>query len=113
MNGYQEFLSAAYQGQGGQGQTQGQGKGQPSGPNPPAGAPTASEDLPVIVPALIAHGLIGGPEEKPVYHSVERGPTKVEDMHPVWAQRAAHAVREGRREASPRVLRALDVEAAA
>jgi hypothetical protein len=107
MNGYHDFLSAAYQGQGGQGQNQ----GQVSGPNPPSGAPTASEELPVIVPALIAAGLVGAPE-KPVYHSFEKRPTPVEEMHPVWAQRAASAVREGRREASPRVLRALDKEGA-
>jgi hypothetical protein len=112
MSGYQDFLGAAYQGQGGEGQSQGQSQ-QPSGPNPPAGGTGGPEpDLPIVIPALIAAGLLGAPE-KPVYDSLERGPTKVEDMHPVWAQRAAHAVREGRREASPRVLRALDVEGAA
>ena len=43
------------------------------------------------------------------YVSRERGPTPIDHMNPVWAERAANAVREGRRpEDPPAVVRPLE-----
>jgi hypothetical protein len=49
---------------------------------------------------------VGAPRQ--TYVSSERGVERVVDMNPTHAQRAARAVREGRRQASPNTLRALD-----
>ena len=59
--------------------------------------------------AAVEAAIVAAGSRPDTYVSRERGPVPISDMHPTWAGRAAHAVKEGRRpEDRPAVVKPLE-----